>query len=93
MTIEGEIPEDVRETAWLVLNNAGWAFLRLGYDPSTVIAQAILAERERCAKVADEYQEIWARPTPDPDALVRSRSGMEIAMAIREGSRRDRPQD
>lgn len=74
-----EIPEDVREAAWRALNESGWDFLKLGVDPSTPIAHAILAERERAAKIVD----IWAKKKIDGQSLSSLAAGTNRALVCR----------
>lgn len=62
MTETREIPEDVRKLASGILaaNGCG-AFDRLNLrhpEAAEIIAYAILAERERCARVANEQDDV-----------------------------------
>jgi hypothetical protein len=62
-----EIPEDIRETAKRVWNEEDWS----AHGAMELIARAILAERERCAKIVEGYADGDWQP--------------EIAAAIRKG--------
>jgi hypothetical protein len=81
-----DIPADVWEAAWIAANNIpadytydgqsdGVAEMQEGCE---VIARATLAERERCAKVADDHARAWG--------LAMGSGATEIAAAIRKGT-------
>lgn len=59
-----DIPADVMKTAW---DHFQKTFFSQDIDTTTCIALAILAERERCAKVADYYGEasVYSEGTDD----------------------------
>lgn len=49
MTKPDDIPQDVWDKARSVIE------AELGYHPQVIVARAIMAEREACAKVASEF--------------------------------------
>ena len=50
------IPEDIMRTAQAAAKEAAMRSLKTGeLNPEMVIARAILAERERCAKIAENW--------------------------------------
>jgi len=78
-------PEDINKTAWEV-----WARARLESmcaDQVAILAAALVAERERCAKIADEFPDIVMQlvehPGGPPGNFVRGLRGSDIASAIR----------
>lgn len=75
-----EIPEDVMKTARSVALEAreeAWH----GLD-HVVIARAIMAERERCAKIAEDHAEAKWGGEQDGTTILRVTAG-SIAFAIR----------
>lgn len=91
-----DIPEGIPQDVWNaaafpaeVALGANLDFEETGMTTNVqaVIARAIHAEREaqreRDAKIADEYCATWSRPTPEHSASIRAGAGMEIAAAIR----------
>lgn len=82
-----EIPERIRETARTVCRDIYGGFT----PPEHVetIARALLAERERCAKIADEWEPISVllplcdAQTNEAAVVAQVETGERIAAAIR----------
>jgi hypothetical protein len=74
------IPEDVYESAKreLLFANTKAHMLGIETDPLECLSSAILAERERCAGVADDHATAWG--------LAMGQQAKEIAAAIRKGA-------
>lgn len=87
-----DIPADVMEAACEALNKAAATPQMGNFEPETVIARAILAERERCAAVVDDAAKLRRdraeKVTTDPDHSTAKRMAHElefVAAAIRGG--------
>jgi hypothetical protein len=80
MSAETQIPEDIMRSAQSALNQAVAEPLK---DDAYVIANAILAERTRCAAVADRYGN-FEIDTEDGEGYATAASN--IAAAIRAGA-------
>lgn len=77
-----DIPEDIEQTAWNTWCEAQAAWDRTmgeSPDPTPFVARAILAERERCAQIAEQ--------SPQQTAGDRRRAEF-IAAAIRSSPER-----
>lgn len=76
---ENAIPEDVMAVAKSITTN---------YPMRLEIARAILAERERCAKIAESHGDTWSG-SRDVDVALQEAAVdekvVEIATAIRSG--------
>lgn len=88
------IPDDVMEAARKIAEDIGTRHFDefgYGYDVASVprdmelIARAIMAERARCAKIADGYPLLWEESETAAQA-IRKLAAVEIAAAIRSGS-------
>jgi len=82
-----EIPRDVRISARKSVGNSGASLWENYYEVCDIAARAILAERERCARIADE---VAADAYGDEGNGVSARSievtASVIAAAIRKGT-------
>ncbi len=77
-------PADIRETALAVCDKMAERGKDFGWE-FDVIARAILAERERCAQVAERFIDVWDEQEHAAHA-IRKLHGVEIASAIRKGA-------
>jgi hypothetical protein len=85
------IPEDVCEVALSAWKASGrMSMLREG-DPWEPIARAIMAERERCAKVVEDSAAVIDHPSVYMGGASHSarRTAKVLAAAIREGTSDD----
>lgn len=83
---EIEIPDDVREAAEKA--HAEFADSRVTDNLSVIIARAILSERERCAKVAEDYGDGGTEYDMEPEAAVATSVASKfIAASIRSGAK------
>lgn len=84
-----DIPNDVIKAAKKA--HTEFADNRCLDNLGTIIARAILAERERCAKIAETRHEIWRFPHPDDAQHGEVCDGIsacaDIAAAIRRGDK------
>lgn len=78
-----EIPDDIMEAAKGALNSAVSAAMGGDPQPSVFIAKALLAERERCAAVAIEYDGGGRKNNDVGWALS------DVAAAIRQGQAKE----
>lgn len=81
-------PEDVRAKAqavWTSISNQRSDGVRV--DPVSILAAALMEEREAAAKIADKFPDIVmqlvGRPGGPPGNFVRGLRGSDIADAIR----------
>jgi len=81
-----DIPDDIRATAAAIAAKANECCYRMdGYeeDIRDQIAEALMAERERCAKIAEDKTGRFWRWGPNFNTRVAQRTCEEIAAAIR----------
>ncbi len=85
----GEIPADIREAAGRIAieidNNATWGSEAWGlyhYVAAQIIEQAISAERNRCAEIADEHAKAKWGGDADGTTVLRT-TAKSIAASIR----------
>lgn len=78
-----DIPDDIMKAAWAVLQDEGHS-----ESDAERIARAIMAERERCAKVADKAAADQDTNTRDHEALIQALAAEDIAHVIADAIRK-----
>lgn len=88
-----DIPEDILATTERILD---WMSCRIEYSPdlspfTNRIAGALMAERERCARIADDETGRFWRWGPNFNTRVAQRTCEDVAAAIRSPDKNQTP--
>lgn len=82
-----DIPENIMASAQNVINVLLPEATPIEYDSGVyIVARAIMAERERCAKIAERFGAERAGASDGQTYILRDVNGRDVAAAIRSQS-------